>query len=203
MVFRDCGNLRTIDAGFWLPAPRIEVTKTANPTSVPETGGDVTFTFVVANTGNVPATLTALSDDKFGTLAGDADCQVGTVLAPGDSCSFAATFAVPSGQDGNAHVDVFTATATGNGVTVSDTDDATVTYVDVLPVISVTRSAAPARTWRRFCYLCRDQRRCRLSSSVTDSVIGDHPARRRDPARRVDPAMTARTYTDDGVCLTP
>ena len=31
-------------------APTIEVTKTANPTAVPETGGNVLFTFVVKNT---------------------------------------------------------------------------------------------------------------------------------------------------------
>jgi len=32
-------------------APLIRVTKTANPTHVPETGGDVTFTFLVENIG--------------------------------------------------------------------------------------------------------------------------------------------------------
>jgi hypothetical protein len=31
-------------------------------------------------------TISELSDDVFGTLAGDADCQVGTVLAPRESC---------------------------------------------------------------------------------------------------------------------
>jgi len=200
--------LRTIDAGFWLPAPRIEVTKTADPTSVPETGGDVTFTFVVANTGNVPATLTALSDDKFGTLAGDADCQVGTVLAPGDSCSFAATFAVPPGQYGGAHVDVFTATATGNGVTVSDTDDATVTYVDVLPVISVTKVASPLTRPEpggefTFTYVVTNAGTVPVVvTSVTDSVIGaiTLPADvALDPGESTA-AMTGKwTYTDDGV----
>ena len=32
--------------------PTIEVTKTANPTAVPETGGNVLFTFVVKNTSH-------------------------------------------------------------------------------------------------------------------------------------------------------
>ena len=79
--------------------PDITVTKTANPApaSVPETGGNVTFDFVVTNNSTEAATITALSDDKFGTLAGDADCQVGTVLAGGASCSFSATFAIPAG----------------------------------------------------------------------------------------------------------
>ena len=39
------------------------------------------FTYVVENTGTVTVTITSLSDDKFGTLSGDADCMVGTTLA--------------------------------------------------------------------------------------------------------------------------
>ncbi len=42
--------------------PGISVTKTANPTLVPETGGNVTFTFVVTNNAPEPATITGLSD---------------------------------------------------------------------------------------------------------------------------------------------
>ena len=61
--------------------PDISVTKTANPTSVPESGGNVTFTFVVTNNAPEAATIASLSDNKFGTLAGDADCQLGTILA--------------------------------------------------------------------------------------------------------------------------
>ena len=50
---------------------------------MPETGGDVTFTFEVKNNSVEAAEITVLSDDKFGPLAGDADCHVGTVLASG------------------------------------------------------------------------------------------------------------------------
>ena len=38
------------------------MTKTANPTGVPETGGSVTFTFVVTNNGAEVATINWLSD---------------------------------------------------------------------------------------------------------------------------------------------
>ena len=58
--------------------PDISVTKTANPISVPESGGNVTFTFVVTNNAPEAATITSLLDNKFGTLAGDDDCQLGT-----------------------------------------------------------------------------------------------------------------------------
>ncbi len=39
-------------------APAIRITKTANPTQVPETGGNVTFTFLVENIGVEDVTLT-------------------------------------------------------------------------------------------------------------------------------------------------
>ncbi len=124
--------------------PEITVTKTGDPTSVPETGGDVTFTYVVANTGNVPVTITSLADDQFGTLAGDADCMVGTELAAGTSCSFEATFAIPAGATGSTHVDVFTAHADdADGNDASDTDDETITRTDVEPEITVTKTGDP------------------------------------------------------------
>ncbi|MCA9868396.1 MAG: hypothetical protein KC410_18060, partial [Anaerolineales bacterium] len=91
--------------------PSIMVDKVANPTTVPETGGNVTFTFTVTNNGTVGVTITSLQDDKFGTLAGDGDCQVGTALAPAESCTFDALFAVPPGTPGGTHVNTFTAKA--------------------------------------------------------------------------------------------
>jgi len=107
--------------------PHITVTKTADPTSVPETGGDVTFTFDVLNDGPSAVTITALTDDKFGVLAGDADCQWNgsggwrELLLHRDlrdSC----------GDTGGSHVNVFTATAKDSAdQETSDTDDATVT----------------------------------------------------------------------------
>ena len=118
--------------------PAITVTKTGDPTTVLETGGSVVFTCVVANTGTVPVTLTSLVDDKFGALAGDADCTIGdaeadrvvpaTVLAAGASCSFEATFAIPAGAAGTTHVDVFTATAVDDDANeATDNDDETIT----------------------------------------------------------------------------
>jgi len=112
--------------------PDITVTKTANlPASVPETGGNVTFTYTVANNGTEAATITGLSDDRFGPLAGDADCYVGAVLAPGQTVSFEATFAVPAGDYPGSHVNVFTATVSdGDGNTDTATDNATVDFTE-------------------------------------------------------------------------
>ena len=47
-------------------APQITVTKTADPTHVPETGGDVTFTITVTNTGSESVTLIDAVDTAFG-----------------------------------------------------------------------------------------------------------------------------------------
>ena len=111
--------------------PEITVAKTAEPGSVPETGGVVTFTFTVTNTGTVSVTITDLSDSVFGTLSGDADCGVGTVLQPGQACSFTHT-ATLSGPANTTHTNTFTAEAEdAESNTASDSDSA---WVDFLPV---------------------------------------------------------------------
>ncbi|MPM30862.1 hypothetical protein SDC9_77413 [bioreactor metagenome] len=123
--------------------PAVTVTKSANPTSVAETGGLVTFTYEVSNSGSVPVTLSSLSDDVFGTLSGDADCQVGTELAVGASCSFDTTETL-SGSTSAPHVNTFTAEVEdADGNTASDKDNATVNFTDVLPLLSVSKSSSP------------------------------------------------------------
>jgi len=121
--------------------PEISVTKTAGTLTVPETGGPVTYTYTVTNNSTETATITALSDDQFGPLAGDFDCQVSTVLAGGTNCSFDAAFSVPAGDFPGTHVNVFSATVTdGDGNNDTATDDATVTYTDVLPSVALDKS---------------------------------------------------------------
>ena len=133
----------TVD--FTNDLPIINVTKTANPTSVPETGGDVTFTFVVKNTSPKEAvTITSLVDTVYGPLAGDADCAVDTVLAAGASCEFSFTKWVEGDFSGPDHVNAFTAKAVDNDNTeATDDDDETVNLTDVLPDIAITKSANP------------------------------------------------------------
>ncbi|HPA33939.1 MAG TPA: DUF11 domain-containing protein, partial [Anaerolineaceae bacterium] len=119
--------------------PEIAVVKTANPTSIPEPGGLVTFTFQVQNTGTVPLTITSLTDSIFGTLAGDADCQVGTILGVGGSCEFTYTTTI-NGNAGDTHLNLFTALGEDQyGNPVSDEDDAEVIFTDILPEIEVTK----------------------------------------------------------------
>jgi len=126
------------------PLPALQVTKTADPASLPEPGGDVLFTYVVDNIGVVDVTITSLEDDVFGVLAGDADCQVGTLLPVGASCEFSITRPVEGDYGDPAHVNVFTAVAEDEfGNFATEDDDATVVFTDVLPEIQVTKTADP------------------------------------------------------------
>ncbi|MFN2274296.1 MAG: sortase domain-bontaining protein [Anaerolineales bacterium] len=126
--------------------PDISVSKSANPLTVPETGGNVTFTIVVTNNAAETATLTDLSDDQFGDLNGQGSCATGgTIAASGGSYSCSFTGAVPAGDaSGSGHTNVVTAgAADNNGNIDSDFDSATVTYTDVAPSVVVTKSASP------------------------------------------------------------
>ncbi len=125
--------------------PDISVLKTADPTSVPETGGNVTFTFLVTNNGLEDVTLDSLVDTDFGNLNGQGDCSVPQALAAsGDTYSCAITVFLSGNASGAAHNNVVTATASDDdGNTDEDTDDETVTFEDVLPDISVLKTAVP------------------------------------------------------------
>jgi hypothetical protein len=120
--------------------PAIEVTKTASVASVEEPGEDVTFTVVITNTGPVSVTLTSLEDDVYGVLVGDDDCKVGTVLAPGASCTFDFVGFV-GGDDGDVHQNTVTVNGEDDSNTEVDADDdatvdvlgTTVLDVEVLP----------------------------------------------------------------------
>ncbi len=70
---------------------------------------------MVKNTSSEePVTITSLSDSVYGTLAGDADCKVGTVLAAGAAATFSFTQWVEGDYSGPDHVNVFTAKAVDN-----------------------------------------------------------------------------------------
>jgi uncharacterized repeat protein (TIGR01451 family) len=120
------------------------LTKTAAPLTVDEPGGTVTFTVRVDNTSAVDdLTLTVLNDDVYGDLNGQGDCSVPQTIAAGGfyECSF--TGAV-SGNAGDSQTDTVTATLNDDdGSTHNPSDDATVTVSDVLPTITVDKTAAP------------------------------------------------------------
>ncbi|MEZ5144236.1 MAG: DUF11 domain-containing protein [Acidimicrobiales bacterium] len=130
--------------------PTIVVTKSADPASVAEPGGSVSFPVTVKNTSFEPVTITSLTDAVDGGAAFSiatpatapvtaTTCAVGAVIAPGAtySCSFSLDV---SGNAGDVVKDVVSATAVDNdGTSVTASDDAQVTVTDVPPTIEVTK----------------------------------------------------------------
>ena len=140
------------DVEFTDIAPLIEVTKTANPETLPEPGGPVEFTVQVKNNSATtdPVTITSLVDDPDGAgpaeainLNGKGSCSVPQVIQPGDTytCKFTRTV---SGNAGDSKTDVVTASGhDDDGHEVSDDDDATVRLTDVPSSIAVEKTASP------------------------------------------------------------
>jgi uncharacterized repeat protein (TIGR01451 family) len=127
--------------------PAITVTKTAIPTSVVEPGGAVTFSITVTNLVGESLTLDSLTDSVFGDLNGSGSCSVPQTMAPagdpGDSYSCSFSDAVV-GQPGDVHTNTVSAVASDNdGNPAGASDDADVTFDDILPEISVVKTADP------------------------------------------------------------
>jgi uncharacterized repeat protein (TIGR01451 family) len=121
-------------------APAITITKTASPTHVPETGGDVTFTFVVNNIGQEDVTLNSLTDTVFGNLDGQGTCDLPQTILIGGSYSCSITTFL-AGDPLTNHYNVATAGVTDDdGTSTSDDDDESVTFDEVLPTIDLTKS---------------------------------------------------------------
>ena len=93
-------------------ASSIVVTKTANPTSLPEPGGNVDFTVRIDNTSAVDTvTISSLIDDIHGNLNGQGNCSVPQVIAVGGfyECTFTASV---NGSPGYSETDTVTASGT-------------------------------------------------------------------------------------------
>lgn len=123
--------------------PVLSVDVTADPTSVPEAGGFVTYAVTVQNLTQEPFTVTDLVDDTYGDLRLLGDCANLTLVGGGlsSTCSFDRAV---SGSPGATITNVVTATAQDNeGNDASDNDDATVTVLDGASSIDVTYGASP------------------------------------------------------------
>ena len=127
----------------------IVVTKDVNPTSLDEPGGNATYTVTIDNTSSVDAvTIDSLMDDVFGDLNGQGNCSVPQELAPGGapggqySCTFSADI---EGGPATPHVNTVTAEGTDDdGVSLSESDDATVNFNNVAPAASISKIAESA-----------------------------------------------------------
>jgi len=123
----------------------LAVQKIANPTTVPEAGGDVTFTFRATNHGSAAVALTALNDSRFGNLHGQGSCIAdgSKSLAVGEryQCTVVKRIA---GDVGSPHTNTVTATVrAANGSTISNSASATVTFRDSQPSVTIVRNVTP------------------------------------------------------------
>ena len=122
-------------------SPVINITKSASPGTYSTVGEQITYTFVVSNTGNVTLTNVGVAD----ALPGLGTITPGPVtLAPGENQTFTATYQITL-ADLNAGSVVNTATASGtppSGPAVSDTDSETIT-AEQNAAISIHKSANP------------------------------------------------------------
>jgi hypothetical protein len=112
------------------PSPvGISVDVSANPTSVSEPGGQVTFPISVTNMSDDHAVnLTGLSDNRTGNLDGAGTCNVPTVIPAGGAYNCSHQVAVNGSAGSNYSVTV-TASGTSDGQAVSDQDTASVAIV--------------------------------------------------------------------------
>ncbi|MGH2618942.1 MAG: sortase [Anaerolineales bacterium] len=125
----------------------ISVTKSADPTGIPEPGASVTFSVQITNTSAADSvTITSLSDDVHGNLDGQGSCVVPQIIAVGGSysCSFTATV---SGSAGVSETDTVTALGTDDDSSpVSGSDDATVFLVGLTKTLVATNQTFTAGT---------------------------------------------------------
>ncbi|MGH7893677.1 MAG: retention module-containing protein, partial [Candidatus Binatia bacterium] len=127
-------------------APTITVEKTG-PATIAEGGADVTWSFTITNhsVSTDPVTVTAISDDKLGSLLAAAQAANGgqpIVLAAGASFTFTYN---PEGNlvldGGQTNTNVVTVTAVDDeGSQATDDDSHTITGTNVAPAITVEKS---------------------------------------------------------------
>ena len=126
--------------------PSVRVIKDATPLSREEPGGSFRFDVTVINDSVEDVTLISLTDDIYGDLNGQGTCAIGATLAANGgtySCYFGGSF---MGDAGDSQTDIVTATVQDDDQNQrSNQDDATVYLTDVLPTVSVDKTASPEK----------------------------------------------------------
>lgn len=117
----------------------IAVVKVVNVQSA-TVGQTVTYTYTVTNTGSVPLTSVAVSDDKLGAIT-----LASTSLAPGESTSGTANYTITSADTSNVPLKNI-ATASGvapDGQTVTAKDEAEIPTIVLQAAATTTAATLP------------------------------------------------------------
>ncbi|NMH66647.1 hypothetical protein [Shewanella salipaludis] len=152
----------------------ITLTKIANPTIVPEPGGNVTFALVVNNTSTVDTvTISSLMDDVHGDLDGLGSCSMPQILQPGQS--YSCNFNVYVAGDANgSETDVVTASGTDDdGDALMAADDATVDFENVAPAATLIKTATSATVVYRVSVRNDSSAEALTLSQLNDDQFGD------------------------------
>jgi uncharacterized repeat protein (TIGR01451 family) len=88
--------------------PGLSITKEASVDTFSDPGLEITYTFTVTNTGNVPLTAVDITDTKLGTI----DCPADLGLGLGQTATCHATYLTTTADVANGHI-TNTAVATG------------------------------------------------------------------------------------------
>jgi hypothetical protein len=119
----------------------LTLAKTASPTQLPKSGGNVTFTLVIQNTTPMAIAITSITDSVFGNIDGKGDCSVASAnpLAGNGSytCSFA-EFVTPD------HKNTATVRGAVGPVSVDASDDAEVTTMPSVPALGPSSPLGPS-----------------------------------------------------------
>lgn len=127
--------------------PALTLTKSATPTSVSDAGDEVTYSFLVSNTGNVSVSGLAIDEDSFsgtGSLS-NVTCPT-TTLAPDADTTCTATYSLTQADaDAGSITNAAHATATGaGGAPVSSGSSTATVSVNQAPGLSLVKSADPS-----------------------------------------------------------
>ena len=121
-------------------APVIDIEKSVSPASLPEPGGEFTYTLTITNDSVEDVTITSLTDDY--ELPAEITALIGTTMTPGEviTKTYTVTHTEAGAYDNTAAITVMD----NEENEASDSDDARATVTDVAPVIDIEKSVSPA-----------------------------------------------------------
>jgi hypothetical protein len=113
---------------FLTQGSQLRVVKGATPSVLPASGGWTTATIMAQNTGTEPLTLGAFTDTAWGALDNSPTCRTGTVLFPGEACSFTTQWWMSGAAGSSRTSTVWNIAVTDGGTAVLGEGSATISF---------------------------------------------------------------------------
>ncbi len=119
--------------------PAISIVKTADKASFSTVGEEITYSYMVKNTGNVSLNSLSVIDDKNIAVT----CPVANLAAGQETTCTAKYYITQDDMDAGSVTNLGTATANSAGGSVSDDDDETITTSNQQPALALVKLATP------------------------------------------------------------